>query len=147
MVSTHFVYDNLEAKRQTGMSFQTVRKKTRGEQRPENTSRFLSSTWQRLRKYDVVSPLSPLTNEPISMNHFLSAERKQFNTPSIGVHYYFQCFIHVCSSLAERGLVQRCRVGSGSGSHVVCLITVINKVIVARFFGNRGRGLRDLDVL
>lgn len=30
---------------------------------------------------------------------------------------------------------------------VVPLVTVINKVIVAGFFGNRGRGLWNLDVL
>lgn len=42
----------------------------------------------------------------------------------------------------------RCRVGLGFGAPgVVRLVTVVNKVIVAGFFGNRGRGFGNLDVL
>lgn len=36
--------------------------------------------------------------------------------------------------------------GEVEGGGVTRLVTVVNKVVVARLFGNRGRGLGNLDV-
>lgn len=51
----------------------------------------------------------------------------------------------------KRGIGPVSTVGAGwvwvRARGVVRLVTVVNKVIVARFFGNRGRGLGNLDVL
>ena len=61
-------------------------------------------------------------------------------------------FVPVCKKRRGGGIGPVSTVGAGwgwcsgpVGSFV--LVTVVNKVIVAGFFGNRGRGLGNLDVL